>query len=103
MYADDTILIKSDTYFINLVNVGKTELKLFYDWTLAISLSINVDKTFCIMFGNVQVEAISGSRFVDITLDDKLKVKHHITFIADKYLGLLVSYIRYKVSCLFPV
>ena len=55
MYADDTTLSSSDNDFINLVNVGNTERKMFYDLALAYRLSINVDKTFCIIFGNRSV------------------------------------------------
>ena len=56
MYANDTILLSSDTDFINLVNAGTTELKLFYDWALANRLSNNVDQTFYIIFGNKSVD-----------------------------------------------
>ena len=46
LYADDTTLLNRDTDFINLVNVGYTELKLFHDLALAYRLSSNVDNTF---------------------------------------------------------
>ena len=46
MYADVTTLLSSDNDFKNIVNVGSTELKLFYDLALAYRLSINVGKTF---------------------------------------------------------
>ena len=82
MYADDKTLLSSGNDFINLVNVGNTELRLLHDWAPANRLSINVDKTFCITFGNrsvdidapnfvlgnVQIEAKSRSRFQGIIL-----------------------------------
>ena len=46
MYADDTTTLSSDNDILNLVNVGSTELKMFYDRALANRFSINVDKTF---------------------------------------------------------
>ena len=97
VYEDDATLLSSDTDFINLVNVWNTELKLFYDRALASRLSINVNKTGCIIFGNrsvdfgapvfvlsnVQIEAESRSRFLGIILEYKVKFNHHITFIGD--------------------
>ena len=117
MYADDTTLISSDTDFINLVNVRNTELKMFYDCALANLLSNNVGKIFCIVFGNrsvdidgpnfvlgnVQIKLRSRSRFLGIILDDEFIFNHHATFLLIKYLSLLVSYISYKVTCIFPV
>ena len=96
MYADETTLLGSVTDSVNLVIDGNTELKLFHDWSLANRLSINFDKTFCIIFGirsveidepsldNVQIEAKTISRFLRKILDDNLKFNHHLTFIADK-------------------
>ena len=86
MYAEDTTLLSRDTDFIILVNVGNTELKLFYDLAHAYRLSSNVDNTFWMLFGNrsvdidapnfvlsnVQIEAKSSSRFLGIFLDDKI-------------------------------
>ena len=88
----------SETYFTILVNVGKAEPKLFYDWALANCLSIKVGMTFCCIFGNrsvdihapnffldnVKREANSRSRYLGIILDDKLKNNHRITSIAGK-------------------
>ena len=72
MYAYDTTLLSIDTNFINQVNVGNTELTVFYDWALVNRISTNAYKTFCIIYeirsvdievpelflGNVQIEAL---------------------------------------------
>ena len=51
-YTDGTYLLSSDTNFKNSVNVGNSELKLYYGWALSYRISINVDKTFYIMNGD---------------------------------------------------
>ena len=77
----------------------KQNSNCFDDWALANRLSINADKTFCIIFGNssvdidapnfvfgnAQIEAKSRSGFLGILLVDNMKINHHITFIESIY------------------
>ena len=98
MYADDTTLVNSDASYENLINVGNAELKLFFDWSLSNRLSVNVEKTYYMIFGNrrvddhshnfllgnAQLSMCDASKFLGINLDAKLTFNHHIELITNK-------------------
>jgi len=98
MFADDTTLAYKNSEVSILVNVFNSELKTFYDWTLANRLSVNLDKTFAILFGNryagdddfvlelgsVQLSRKQTCKFLGLQLDAKLNFNDHIQVVAAK-------------------
>ena len=76
MYGDYTTLVGSDTVYIILANVWTRNL-IFQDWALANRSSINVDKTFRIIFGNRSVD-IGAPNFVLGNVLSQNEVSHLI-------------------------
>ena len=59
-------------FFMNLLNFGNTKLKMFYDWALVNRLTNNVDKIFCIMFGNRSVDIVDLNFVLDnVQIEEK--------------------------------
>ena len=92
LFADDS------TFFIhgkdpnNLIQLANVDLKYFYDWTLSNRLTINLNKTYYMMFTNKStlllphllfhndvIQKTEQHKFLGVTLDDKMTFKSHIT------------------------
>ena len=52
LFADDTTFLLSDRSFSNLIPKLNSELNLVYDWTIYNRLSVNSNKTSCMLFSN---------------------------------------------------
>ena len=98
LFADDTTLSLQNTDYFNLIRQVNNELESIKVWTTANRLSINVGKTFAmlftnrlhdfqelpIMFNEEQIELRKAGKFLGITLDDALKFNEHISTICRK-------------------
>ena len=96
LFADDTTLTLCDANYNNLINLTNAELEKVKQWTVSNRLSLNVDKTFAIMFsnrpndiqpvmfGNEAVTQVSKGKFLGITIDTRLTFGPHISSVCTK-------------------
>ena len=114
LFADDTTLIVQDENYNSLISKCNSVLTKFRDWTQANRLSINVDKTFSMVFTNKQIETkrslFFGTEqireqeecvFLGVKLDSKLKFHSHIKTVHSKIsksIGIL-----FRLSSIFPL
>ena len=100
LFADDTTALHSDTNLDRLISTMNSELHKLANWLKANKLSLNVTKTHYMLFGfkniplghypitldGINLERVKFTKFLGITIDDKLSWSRHITNI-----GLKVS------------
>lgn len=95
LFADDTNLLHSDCSLDNLISVVNSELDKLSCWFKANKLSLNLEKTNFIMFGNKYVDIskcidhvkidgcnivqVKSVKFLGIFLDEKLNWQAHIS------------------------
>ena len=98
MFADDCVLQFSNSNFSNLVETCNNELSLFKDWSDSNRLTINLDKTNCMLVSNVEnglsnhnirlhdqpVKIIDDAKFLGVRIDCRLKFNLHIDYICSK-------------------
>ena len=117
LFADDTTLSCSNHSYEVLVNETNSELAGIVDWMKCNKLTINVDKTYCILFSNRRaslsnddaplvldghaLEIVQSGKFLGVTLDNRLSFNLHIDLICNK-LSKIVG-IFYKLHNLVPV
>lgn len=97
-FADDTTITLADENFTNLINQTNSELELVSQWAIHNRLTINADKTECIVFSNREF-SISNSqikmgseyinfknscKFLGVFLDNKTSFSNHIDSICNK-------------------
>jgi exonuclease III len=115
LFADDTTLSAKHTNFETLITEINVELVKIKHWTLVNRLSVNVEKTFVMLFSNrrqgidhelkvyfdeKEVKFHDSGKFLGIHVDRDLKFDVHISEICKKLsksVGLL-----YKVSSSVP-
>ena len=109
MYADDTNLLKSVSRLdYNRVNV---ELDKVYQWLCANRLSLNVNKTTCMVFHNKNkvidpiphiqilnhtVDRVPNFNFLGVTLNENLNWKDQIDIISNKIVRCIRTLCRLK-------
>ena len=98
LFADDTTLIFKNSNKYELFNQCDYGVNLFFSWCCANRLSINISKTNMMLFSNIltpldiadvfmnnkKIEYASSTRFLGVTIDDKLKFNLHINAITKK-------------------
>ena len=97
LFADDTTLCFRGENIENLVELCNNELHKFSQWCVGNRLSLNLDKTFCIVVTNrnincdIQVsinnrflQLETSGRFLGMIFDNRLKFKEHIEMICKK-------------------
>ena len=98
LFADDTTLIFEDSNKYDLFNKCDFGVNLFFSWCCSNRLSINISKTNCMLFSNIlkpldiadvfmnniKIEYVSSTRFLGLTIDDKLKFDIHINDVTKK-------------------
>ena len=98
LFADDTTLIFENSNKYELFNQCDYGVNLFFSWCCANRLSINISKTNMMLFSNIltpldiadvfmnnkKIEYASSTRFLGVTIDDKLKFNLHINAITKK-------------------
>ena len=98
LFADDTTILFRDASLDNLVANCNNEIRKFRNWTVANRLTLNVDKTFYMVFSNKSydpeaIEVYYGEsriflknecRFLGIQLDDSLNFSKHANYVISK-------------------
>ena len=98
LYCDDTTLIFEDHNYDSLVEKCNLGLQEFYTWCSTNRLSINVAKTGYMYFSNLTppetlsdivlngtpLEKFVDTKFLGVTIDEKLKFNSHINDISKK-------------------
>ena len=99
LFADDTCLFKSDDSLQDLVANINTELIEIKKWISLNKLTINMNKTHCILFhrnktlpqnlpivkiGSAPVNYVQSTKFLGVHVDSKLNWKCHISHISNK-------------------
>jgi len=97
LFADDTnIFIEADS-LDDLVECSKKFISLLNEWFKANKLSLNLDKTHCIIFGNckqkesfnlslndINIKRVSNTRYLGLQLHEKLKWNETVTSILNQ-------------------
>ena len=98
LFADDTTILFRNNSLESLYEVCNREMLKFMTWTIANQLTLNVDKTFymlfsnkpiannlpCIYYGNSPLVREHECKFLGIRLDDKLRFDKHIKQVSSK-------------------
>jgi hypothetical protein len=114
LFADDTTLSLKHKNINVLYTLLNAELSKISEWMKANKLSINVSKTFYILFrssvNNIinnkllidacEVKNVSHIKFLGVFIDDKLSWREHIKYLECKLSAIIgvLSKIRYKVN-----
>ena len=99
LYADDTTLLANNSDYATLMRDINNELPKLQEWLNANRLSLNLDKTFTLLFSNRYAdidpelmviysnEAVKfkdKGEFLGLTIDDNLRFNTHIQVISNK-------------------
>jgi hypothetical protein len=97
LYADDTNIFFSGNDLQTLYNQINSDLNKVLEWLRANKLSLNINKSHCMIFSNRQVnyndnikmnneiiENVNSSKFLGVILDNKLCWSEHIAYIKGK-------------------
>jgi len=112
-FADDTTVFNSGSNIADVVNEMNAELTRIADWLKANRLSLNVGKTTymiisdgemldvpAVRIGDRNIIRVTESKFLGITIDEKLSFKHHVSGLS-KSLSRSIGVIN-RVSDLVP-
>ena len=99
LFADDATLSSTNVNYQNLIIQTNLELEKIKKWTINNRLSVNVDKTFAILFSN-RIGAVNlnlkvyfdnnevvyknSGNFLGVCVDDGLKFNYHIFNVCNK-------------------
>ena len=91
LFADDTTIYKTHENIRYLKWCIEEELTRLMDWFMANSLTLNLDKSVCMLFtdkpainfdlivGNVTLKRIKNTKFLGVHIDDKLQWNVHVS------------------------
>ena len=113
LFADDTTLFTSDSNLNSLRNSMNEDLELVSEWLIANCLTLNITKTYYILFstrdvpnnleikiGQQILERQKSGKFLGVVLDEKLTFKEHLSAITTKVSKLVGLF--YKLKQKFP-
>ena len=105
LYADDTCVLMNSKHLDDLITRMQKELNLLYIWLQANKLSLNVQKTYYIIFHRARIKLTShtsdlymgGSiitatdkrKYLGVIIDDKITWIPHITYVKIRFLRVL--------------
>ena len=114
LFADDTTLFTSHRDIHTLSKNMSDDLTMVKEWLIANCLTLNINKTYYMLFttrsvpddirvmnGELTLERRLSGKFLGVTLDDKLTFKEHINATkakVSKLVGLL-----YRLKNMFPL
>uniref|UniRef100_A0A669B1C7 Reverse transcriptase domain-containing protein n=1 Tax=Oreochromis niloticus TaxID=8128 RepID=A0A669B1C7_ORENI len=97
LFADDTNIFFSSNDYTDLVMTVNRELKLIKKWMDINKLSLNINKTKAMFFGNlkynidlpiiiegVPIDNVSENKFLGVVIDNKISWKPHVRHIKTK-------------------
>ena len=87
-----------DRSIVNLLNTCNHDLNIFKSWSDANRLTLNIDKTNCILISNIldsvpagniklddiELEFISDIKYLGVIIDNQLKFDKHVNYICGK-------------------
>ena len=101
MYADDTSVIMSGNDLENLIQSVNSELCLLNTWLKANKLSLNVNKTYYLIFhrARIKVDNDNSIRMNDRIINNTSHLKY-LTIIIDSKLNWIphITYVKNKIS-----
>ena len=113
LFADDTSVFLSHKNPVTLLDTINTELKFIYEWICCNKLSLNVQKTQCMLFsnsisslpGNISLDntlinLADSTKFLGLIIDNKLSWREHI-YNQCKLLSRNIGIIN-KLKIMFP-
>ena len=115
LFADDTTILSSDVNFRDLISDVNNELRTISNWMRSNRLSLNLSKTFSLIFSNCDYNIIlnpiifneeivnveTNGKFLGLVLDNKLTFNKHISFVCNKLsktIGILYNIKNYVSS-----
>ena len=114
LFADDTTLFTQNTVLNNLIKEMKDDLKLVSEWLIANSLTLNIGKTYFVIFstreipndiqievGNQTIERHSSGKFLGVILDEKLTFGEHLSLVTSKISKIVGLF--YNLKNKFPL
>ena len=100
LYADDTCVTPDGKSLENLITLMNQELHLLYIWLQSNKLTLNVQKTYYIIFhrarlklhnttidlhmGDCNLNKANNLKYLGVIIDDTISWVHHITYIKNK-------------------
>ena len=98
LYADDTSVLLSGTNYSNLIETMNNELSLLNSWLLSNKLSLNVQKSYYMVFhrgklktcqynlviNDIQLTEVKSIKYLGLIIDNKLKWIDHISHVKNK-------------------
>ena len=114
-FADDTTVYKSGKDLAALCNEICVELDKLDTWLKANRLSLNIDKTCCMVFTHKKydpddvvlkirdkrIQQVMSTRFLGMQIDNRLNYNEHVIMLARKLSG--VKGILRRLSCVVPL
>ncbi len=92
LFADDSTFYIHGKDPNSLIQTANAELNIFHDWSLSNRLTINLNKTYYmiftnkpalllppLLFRNNEIHKTDQHKFLGVTFDDKMTFKYHIT------------------------
>ena len=114
LFADDTTLFATNKDIITLGNDISNELTLVKEWLISNCLTLNIMKTYYIIFStrevpsNLQIkigqntlERKKSGKFLGVVLDERLTFKEHISNVTNKVSKIVGLFFKLKMS--FPL
>ena len=114
LFADDTTLFSTNSDIFSLRNNISDDLQLVQEWLISNCLTLNILKTYFIIFttrevpnnlqitiGQTTLERKCAGKFLGVTLDERLTFKEHIANITAKVSKIVGLLYRLKMS--FPL
>ena len=114
LFADDTTMYACHDNVINLTNIMSEELLKVSNWLMDNSLTLNISKTYYVIFGLRQVpnniritigqqvlDRQEYGKFLGVYLDEKLTFKKHIDYVYSKISK--TSGLLFKLKHSFPL
>ena len=97
-FADDCTLSFIDNSINNLVTTCNHDLNIFKSWSNANRLTINIEKTNCILISNIldsvpigsikldnfELDFILDTKYLGVIIDNQLKFDKHVNYICGK-------------------
>ena len=98
LFADDTNLFCTGPNLKDIVYQINQEIRMIYLWVKANKLSLNIDKTYFMLFtpkrftrnmddiiiDGKQIMEVNETKFLGVIIDNNLNWKPHITYISEK-------------------
>ena len=110
-FADDISILISGKNLKTLYKKGNEELNNIDNWLIANKLSLNVEKTKCILFKtlnsktstslslmirNILIEKVSSFKLLGTILDEHLSGKNHVILLKKKLHAILVAVMKIR-------